>query len=106
MPNGLADSLTRGEFVDLVRFLSELGKPGPFSTFLPAPNRRGERPWSGPVVSGGRPADPQGAPSNPDLLTLRHDKILEALTSSAFAREVHRFAASPSALAGTSFESP
>ncbi|HLX63681.1 MAG TPA: PVC-type heme-binding CxxCH protein [Planctomycetota bacterium] len=32
MPNGLADSLTRGEFVDLIRFLSELGKPGPFST--------------------------------------------------------------------------
>ena len=32
MPNGLADSLTRGEFADLARFLSELGKPGPFST--------------------------------------------------------------------------
>ncbi len=31
MPNGLADSLTRGEFADLIRFLSELGKPGPFS---------------------------------------------------------------------------
>jgi putative heme-binding domain-containing protein len=32
MPSGLADSLTRGELVDLIRFLSELGKPGPFST--------------------------------------------------------------------------
>jgi putative heme-binding domain-containing protein len=30
MPMGLADALTRQEFVDLVRFLSELGKPGPY----------------------------------------------------------------------------
>src|SRR5437879_12604240 len=30
MPEGLADSLTRAELVDLVRFLSELGKVGPF----------------------------------------------------------------------------
>ncbi|MDR3638732.1 MAG: HEAT repeat domain-containing protein [Isosphaeraceae bacterium] len=31
MPAGLADTLTRGELVDLVRFLSELGKIGPYS---------------------------------------------------------------------------
>jgi len=31
MPAGLTDSLTRGELVDLVRFLSELGKVGPYS---------------------------------------------------------------------------
>jgi putative heme-binding domain-containing protein len=31
MPEGLADSLTHGELVDLVRFLSELGKVGPFA---------------------------------------------------------------------------
>jgi putative heme-binding domain-containing protein len=31
MPDGLADTLTRGELVDLVRFLSELGKVGPYS---------------------------------------------------------------------------
>jgi putative heme-binding domain-containing protein len=31
MPEGLADSLTRAELVDLVRFLSELGKVGPFT---------------------------------------------------------------------------
>ncbi len=31
MPEGLADTLTRQEMVDLVRFLSELGKAGPFS---------------------------------------------------------------------------
>jgi putative heme-binding domain-containing protein len=34
MPDGLADQLTRQELVDLVRFLSELGKVGPY-----APNK-------------------------------------------------------------------
>jgi putative heme-binding domain-containing protein len=31
MPQGLADVLSDGELADLVRFLSELGKPGPFA---------------------------------------------------------------------------
>lgn len=31
MPEGLADPLTRGELVDLTRFLAELGKVGPYS---------------------------------------------------------------------------
>jgi putative heme-binding domain-containing protein len=31
MPDGLTDVLTRGEFVDLIRFLSELGKVGSYS---------------------------------------------------------------------------
>jgi putative heme-binding domain-containing protein len=31
MPDGLADTLTHAEFVDLVRFLSELGKIGPYA---------------------------------------------------------------------------
>jgi putative heme-binding domain-containing protein len=30
MPKGLVNFMTRAEFVDLVRFLSELGKPGPY----------------------------------------------------------------------------
>ncbi|HZL38567.1 MAG TPA: PVC-type heme-binding CxxCH protein [Tepidisphaeraceae bacterium] len=30
MPTGLADTLTHGEFLDLIKFLSELGKPGPY----------------------------------------------------------------------------
>jgi hypothetical protein len=30
MPAGLGDALTRGEFLDLVKFLSELGKPGTY----------------------------------------------------------------------------
>jgi putative heme-binding domain-containing protein len=36
MPDGLSDGLTRKELVDLVRFLSELGKPGPWRV-SPAP---------------------------------------------------------------------
>jgi putative heme-binding domain-containing protein len=31
MPDGLSDTLTRGELLDLVRFLSELGKVGPYA---------------------------------------------------------------------------
>ena len=31
MPKGLANLMTRAEFLDLVRFLSELGKPGPYA---------------------------------------------------------------------------
>jgi hypothetical protein len=31
MPEGLADTLTRDELIDLVRFLSELGKVGPYA---------------------------------------------------------------------------
>ena len=31
MPNGLTDGLTHQEFLDLIRFLSELGKPGPYA---------------------------------------------------------------------------
>ncbi|WP_435005109.1 HEAT repeat domain-containing protein [Tundrisphaera lichenicola] len=31
MPKGLANMLTHAEFVDLVRFVSELGKPGPYA---------------------------------------------------------------------------
>ena len=44
MPDGLADTLAEGELVDLVRFLSELGKVGPFS--LPPADlvRRWQRP--------------------------------------------------------------
>jgi hypothetical protein len=31
MPVGLADALTRGELIDVVRFMSELGKVGPYA---------------------------------------------------------------------------
>jgi hypothetical protein len=40
MPTGLADTLTHAEFIDLVRFLSELGKPGPYGTDAKALVRR------------------------------------------------------------------
>ncbi len=32
MPKGLVDNMTRAEFLDLLRFIRELGRPGPFAT--------------------------------------------------------------------------
>ncbi len=40
MPVGLSDGLTRGELIDLVRFLSELGKVGPYASSKAAVARR------------------------------------------------------------------
>ncbi len=40
MPEGALNELTRAELVDLVRFLSELGKPGPYAAPSPAIARR------------------------------------------------------------------
>jgi putative heme-binding domain-containing protein len=51
MPMGLSDALTRQEFVDLVRFMSELGRPGPYG------------PETVPVVRRWRVLDPAGAQS-------------------------------------------
>jgi putative heme-binding domain-containing protein len=49
MPEGLADMLTRAELVDLVRFLSELGKVGPYSVG----NSRLVRRWQVLEMGGG-----------------------------------------------------
>ena len=32
MPNGLSDTMTHEEFLDLIKFLSQLGKPGPYAS--------------------------------------------------------------------------
>ena len=40
MPVGLSDGLTRGELIDLVHFLSELGKVGPYASSKAAVARR------------------------------------------------------------------
>jgi putative heme-binding domain-containing protein len=48
MPAGLADLLTDAEFLDLVRFLSELGKPGPFAVTAAPLIRR----WRVPDAAG------------------------------------------------------
>ncbi len=50
MPVGLADNLTRTELVDLVRFLSELGKVGPFATGKSRVVRRWQALASGPEL--------------------------------------------------------
>lgn len=57
MPKGLIDNMTRSEFIDLIRFLHELGRPGPFAT----PNIPLLRTWrvlrSVPPGLAGLPAD-------------------------------------------------
>jgi putative heme-binding domain-containing protein len=71
MPEGQADALTRAELRDLVRFLSELGKPGPYAAGPRRLVRRWEVPGEGvrsldsagpwaprySLVSGGLPWD-------------------------------------------------
>lgn len=42
MPVGLVDKLTRSELIDLVRFMSELGKPGPYAVVTARIVRRWE----------------------------------------------------------------
>lgn len=49
MPTGLVDPLTRAELRDLFRFLSELGKPGPFATIAVRP---GEKSRGVPLFNG------------------------------------------------------
>ncbi len=59
MPDGLTDTLTRGEFLDLVRFLSELGKVGPYAVGRPRLVRRWQalettrEAWSFLILGGG-----------------------------------------------------
>src|SRR5204863_1908928 len=61
MPAGLADPLTRQELVDLVRFLSELGRPGPYSVGARQMARRWQvRPAALLGVRAGRPLNGVG----------------------------------------------
>ena len=59
MPMGLSDALTRQEFIDLVRFLAELGKPGPYG----AGDTNVVRRWR--VLDG---AQARNVAENPDVL--------------------------------------
>ena len=53
MPAGLTEALTRPELIDLVRFLSQLGKIGPYC--------RGDRPCTAPLAGpGGNPGTEVG----------------------------------------------
>ena len=65
MPKGLANLMTHAEFVDLVRFLSELGKPGPYAIRTTPTIQRWRVLEAGP--RGPRRVDPgQGSVSRPD----------------------------------------
>jgi putative heme-binding domain-containing protein len=68
MPKGLVNLMTRSEFVDLVRFLSELGKPGPYAIRSTPTLQR----WR---VLKPLPEDLAGAVPSPDLLKAQ---VLEA----------------------------
>ena len=86
MPKGLSNLLTRAEFVDLVRFLSELGKPGPYA-LRPTPTIQRWRVLKTPLedIAGVLQADPgqwasaysQVAGTLPvgDVLALAPDKV-------------------------------
>jgi hypothetical protein len=69
MPAGLTDSLTRPEIIDLVRFLSELGKLGPYAV---SPQSRFLRRWQ---VLEPPASAPRGAGVDP-LDALAHDPKL------------------------------
>ena len=56
MPKGLVNLMTHAEFVDLVRFLSELGRPGPYAIRTTPTIQRWRRAQGGPAGAGrGRP---------------------------------------------------
>src|SRR4029077_17930236 len=81
MPAGLADLLTDAEFLDLVRFMSELGKPGPYAVTaapvvrrwrVPAPSGvPGPAPSPTPRASSPPPTPPSPASSRPSCRRLR-----------------------------------
>jgi putative heme-binding domain-containing protein len=71
MPSGLADLLTDGEFLDLVRFLSELGRP-PFAVTAAPALRRWRLPDGSPLyalVSGSLPGDVAAARGEVNVVT-------------------------------------
>ncbi|HVE43085.1 MAG TPA: HEAT repeat domain-containing protein, partial [Planctomycetota bacterium] len=76
MPAGLADLLTDAEFLDLVRFLSELGKPGPYAVTAAPLIRRWRVPDAAGVevptyslVAGALPADVPYAKAEINVVT-------------------------------------
>lgn len=58
MPANLVDQMTRQEFLDLVRFIAELGKPGPYAT----PNLPVVRSWKVLAPQGQAQPSPNGLP--------------------------------------------
>jgi len=70
MPAGLTEKLTRPELIDLVRFLSELGKPGPFAVSTTPVARRWEvlQPTKEAYTRLARTSDAQLMADDTDLL--------------------------------------
>jgi putative heme-binding domain-containing protein len=57
MPAGLADPLTHQEFLDLIKFLSQLGKPGPYGPTTAQLIRKWEITAAGPETGAPPPGD-------------------------------------------------
>ena len=61
MPKGLVNLMTHAEFLDLVRFLSELGKPGPYAIRTTPTIQRWRVLKAGPAGAGRPPSRTTGA---------------------------------------------
>jgi putative heme-binding domain-containing protein len=94
MPKGLVSLMTRSEFVDLVRFLSELGRPGPYAIRTTPTIQR----WSvlkqvPPALAGDVPAPDviraQVLAAPPDHWTTAYAKVAGALTLDEVAAICH-----------------
>jgi putative heme-binding domain-containing protein len=84
MPEGAADSLTRPELVDLVRFLSELGKVGPYAVGKERVVRRWQAladtpPARQQLQSGGVPGDQPAFSWAPEYSTVAGNLPLDAV---------------------------
>jgi putative heme-binding domain-containing protein len=69
MPDGLTDPLTRAELIDLVRFLSELGKVGPYAVSKARLVRRWQALEPTPAAQGVLQRGPAAAAGNDPALT-------------------------------------
>jgi len=105
MPAGLTDAMTRAELVDLVRFLSELGKLGPYAV---SPQARLVRRWQvlEPPAVAPRGADPLGAlATDPSLSwTPAYSRVSGELPADALARSPDRASAARVGLARAEVE--
>ena len=107
MPAGLTDAMTRGEIIDLVRFLSEMGKLGPYAV---SPQARLVRRWQvlepPAVTPKGAGVDPLDAlVADPKLAwTPAYAKVSGTLPADALAAIPYRISAAQIGLARAEVE--
>ncbi|WP_435008561.1 PVC-type heme-binding CxxCH protein [Tundrisphaera lichenicola] len=105
MPAGLTDALTRAELVDLVRFLSEMGKSGPYAV---SPQARLVRRWQvlEPPVIAPKGVDPLDALATDPSMTWNpaYSKVSGELPTDALATVPFRISAARIGLARAEVE--